>query len=527
MAGGKLSDMVGASHIVDQLCDYSRHDALDDLLSKLDPRDGLKDLFSRRAGGAFCVGPVDKSKLIALRRAWRLLVMISAPGLTFTDAIIEANNFSDTLKALPAKMNAERNLMPQPDLSIGPYTMISPRTGALAIGSNKVQPVSESEHAKDKAKASSRDNIGDKFYPQNGEHSEKYFWPITFEAEGDQVQFPLLPGNNHVGIVHADGNALGQLIMKLGKLAHIGSTDIQSIFRDFSQSLSHATQCAAQEATNKIIKPHAVPSPETDSETGFFVMPARPLILGGDDMTIIVRSDLALSFTSCFLTAFREKTKIAFDKLKTKYPCLKNALPDALSAGAGVLYVNKSHPFDQCAHLAEVLAKNAKSEAKNHSQSGACPPSAISIYRMTFSLSGSTEEVKRDRHTVWGEKEVQLGHNPYYTDPPKGYPSIAQLETISDLFGDRDCDLSAGPLRQALSIIKDDPQNAKDLYKRWRDISEKHAPKKLGVFDKTLSQMGDAVEKDFPIVQCGSRTGTPLADIFALKLVEHKPDSKM
>ena len=46
--------------------------------------------------------------------------------------------------------------------------------------------------------------------------------------------------------------------------------------------------------------------------------PIRPIILGGDDLTVIIRADLAIPFTECFLREFEQNTKELFSNLKTK-----------------------------------------------------------------------------------------------------------------------------------------------------------------------------------------------------------------
>jgi hypothetical protein len=38
-------------------------------------------------------------------------------------------------------------------------------------------------------------------------------------------------------------------------------------------------------------------------------LPFRPIVLGGDDLTIIVKSEFALNFTEEFLKAFEQETE--------------------------------------------------------------------------------------------------------------------------------------------------------------------------------------------------------------------------
>ena len=97
---------------------------------------------------------------------------------------------------------------------------------------------------------------------------------------------------------------------------------------------------------------------ETSSGTGGGVIPVVPVILGGDDATVITAGRYALPFAAAFLTAFEKAT--AQDTLLC-------ALNDGagLTAGAGVAITDRSFPFQLAYKLAESLASKAKTVGKS------------------------------------------------------------------------------------------------------------------------------------------------------------------
>ncbi|VEH70621.1 hypothetical protein [Arachnia propionica] len=102
----------------------------------------------------------------------------------------------------------------------------------------------------------------------------------------------------------------------------------------------------------------------------FTVVPVVPVILGGDDVTVIASGDYALPFAASFLLNFEKKT--AADPL-LKYLhavskiCDKKGIsgPAPMTAAAGVAIVRRNFPFHIAYELAEKLVSRAKGVGKN------------------------------------------------------------------------------------------------------------------------------------------------------------------
>jgi hypothetical protein len=115
-------------------------------------------------------------------------------------------------------------------------------------------------------------------------------------------------------------------------------------YRKFSLGLDECTVSAAAFALKKLRDSVGKPTIE---------IPVLPLILGGDDLTIICDGQYAIKFTEDFLTRFVEETK---------KPEIQHIFPKGIELGicAGIAIIKPHYPFHQAYHLAEQLLLSAK-----------------------------------------------------------------------------------------------------------------------------------------------------------------------
>ncbi|WP_239331863.1 hypothetical protein [Frankia sp. CiP3] len=160
-----------------------------------------------------------------------------------------------------------------------------------------------------------------------------------------------------VAVIHADGNSLGQLITNLANPDADKPTDPRKTPSDryadalgpFSDAVQECTVAAFTKALERCRR--VLPrGHDVDGE-----MPVLPLVLGGDDLTVICAGSIALAFTKAYLTAFEEETRN------------KDVLGGGLTACAGVAVVKPHFPFSAAYDLAEELTKEAKKTVKRYS----------------------------------------------------------------------------------------------------------------------------------------------------------------
>lgn len=154
-----------------------------------------------------------------------------------------------------------------------------------------------------------------------------------------------------LAVVHADGNGLGQIFINFEE--YIGkdknNRDYINKYRLFSLALDECTEVAFKKALDVF--------PEEADRKNKKVAPVVPLIIGGDDLTVVCDGYYALEFTRVFLQEFERQTE--------QNPEISEIAQKAFGVGrlsscAGVAIVKRHFPFSVAYDLAEDLIKSAK-----------------------------------------------------------------------------------------------------------------------------------------------------------------------
>lgn len=350
---------------------------------------------------------------------------------------------------------------------------------------------------------------------------EQFIWPKTLEAEEnqeDEQTFPLLGENRYIGIIHADGNGLGELLMQVRKDIENLPQHYANIFRALSETIEQATIAAAKQATIEKLVPHA------EKRNGLKIMPARPLVLGGDDLTIIVRGDLAIPFTAKFLETFEEITEKLFTDFKNEYQQKHQIdlhLPKGLTACAGIAFIKVSQPFYMAYHLAESLCKTAKTSSKaenarSKDKNEKRVPSSLSYHRITTSIIDDYNSIcERELTTPANWLLTMQAYAVGKIQPTCHFPKLEDLEKLSSLLKEEQ--ISYGAIRELLSLLHLSPIGAERAYKRWRENMQKTQKHGLTEFESLLSKLVGEADKDLPILtaEIDKQQRTPLADALA------------
>lgn len=509
LRSGRLRHIVGASELIDSITG----ELLDDVLEALRITEGRQVRFSRRAGGSVYLFSSECEVRNAFRDLWTLVVRQYAPGLEFILACGEGNTDYAAFHPAAAKLQAARNHQPPALPSGGPVTMYAPRTGNPAVANEHQIGYQDAATVRFGMK---RFLGGDNLVSKFNREVPAADWPRSLEYSSDSEvrSFPFLRENRYLALLHADGNSLGQLLMNLSDYVKGHSECFVDLFQDFSVAIEQATQAAAQKATELVLLPARI---ERFDDHGSIdnSIPARPIVLGGDDLTILLRSDLAFPFAQSFLHAFEHYSRIELAKLKAKYPDVRG-LPDTLTAGAGIAFVKSNHPFHLAHGLAESLAKHAKSSAKALAKAtgGAqcrIPPS-VSFHRVTSSTHGDYDTVLKDEMTYGHTGEQVMTTLGVYTlDPERGeLPSLDNLMSLVRLLDSEA--MARGPARQLLTLLGQDQTDARRRYERWREVLSKRTDGVLQKLDAALENLCGELASDLPVSRAGDPRRTPLGD---------------
>jgi len=188
-------------------------------------------------------------------------------------------------------------------------------------------------------------------------------------------------------------------------------------FRELSEKIGNAAEQAAREAFELTVK-------RNTKEGDLF--PFRPIVLGGDDLTVIIRGDMAIDFTHTFLQAFEKETSKEFQGFDSTH------FHDGLTACAGIAYIKANYPFHYGTHLAEMLCDQAKKVAKELNQDRT--PSCLLFHKVHSSFIEGYSDIVEQELTVHQKLtadpiRMRLDFGPYFLNPQSGYATVAQLNS--------------------------------------------------------------------------------------------------
>ena len=209
----------------------------------------------------------------------------------------------------------------------------------------------------------------------------------TASPDTDSGDYAFL---SKVAVIHIDGNGVGGIMKDLESSmdrvapgvfnAKVGCDRddpdaLRRFLRAVNDHLDDAVTLAFAAAWTRI----AELSRHDDDRAGrqHTAIPVVPVILGGDDVTVITSGDYALPFAAAYLRYYEEATG--------NDPILRYLTPPEgqdtgpMTAAAGVAIVKRNFPFHIAYELAEKLVERAKKVGKT-----ACPPCSTLDYHVLF-----------------------------------------------------------------------------------------------------------------------------------------------
>lgn len=213
-------------------------------------------------------------------------------------------------------------------------------------------------------------------------------------AAGDR-QFPLdvddLSGEDggYLAVIHMDGNDIGRMLRRSG-----------SREQDFVSQLTRRRELSAglaalSEAPARAVIEHFCGQIDGDimaAADGRWklrlargYLPFRPLVMGGDDLTLVCEGRIAFPLVIQLLTEFEERSK--------KLAGTLGAADGVVHACAGVAIVKKHYPFAKAYELAEDLTRLAKKKARREAGS-------YIDFEVVTATQHTSPEVSRELHGV-------------------------------------------------------------------------------------------------------------------------------
>ena len=398
-----LKHIVGASELVEQICTtlFNKFEA--DGTSVVRAAGNIKHVFNN----------LEDCK-IAFRNFPKQIMQL-APGITVSQAVAVFENDNDTQFGA-AIDEVERILKTQRNKS--PKSVVSGLMG-IKRANNTGLPATRINTKGDFLDDST---IQKETYNKTKVLCEKSFTLSNLLHKNIAYDIKEITGKNDwIAIIHADGNGLGKVVQKVGKN--------MSVFSEFSKDLDKATKNAAQAAYDNLKFAGKI-------DEGA-IIPIRPVVLSGDDMTVIIRGDLAIEYAKVFIGAFESETRrLLSDKITGNNVFADGK--DCLTACAGIAFIKSSYPFYYGYQLAEELCGQAKKDtkaiAKERGSEDNLPDSCLMFHKVQDSFVTDYEAIVRRELSVDdgdGKMKPLFKAGPYYlVSPHDGKHTIAELENL-------------------------------------------------------------------------------------------------
>lgn len=439
----KLAEIIGASELVEQICTTK--------FLEISGFNKNEDAILQIAAGNVKCEFSDETKLAYVVRNFPLMVQKIAPGVTISQAVVLIEG-EDYLQKLEEKLKIQRNKISKP-FEIGFMGLERDRrSGGIAFekyskGNGKEEYISEEADLKRKAIKSSEEN-------RNEFSTEKLFEKISGikNVPNSELSFDIenitdTGKNSWIAVIHADGNGLGNILQN-----RVEELSTNKEFKDFSLSIESATKTAVQRAFDNVVVNDKNEFEVKNQNNKKYRYPIRPIVLGGDDLTVIIRADLALAFTEAFLTEFEKASKDEFSKLKTKGI-------DGLTACAGIAFIKESYPLHYGLNLAEELCKDAKKSSRTES--------SLAFYKVQESFVEDFDTLKEK--TLKTKAGLSFYAGPYNSENLKELNR--KLATIKKESVENDKTKAVGKLRQIVSETYKDKSTAIFMLKRMQEIN--------------------------------------------------------
>jgi hypothetical protein len=467
----KLKEIVGASDLVEQFCSK-------EFLKKFANEHGVtikEENIVRNAGGNIRVIFENKNDLVSMVKNFSKYVMQKAYGITISQAVVEFNEkeYLNGVEELERALVKARNQATFPLDARFALMKQTPRTGKAAY---KLK----NEEYFDKGSWQKVDNIDDAQLEMLLNKLELKSIAHKFPLEMDDIA----NSNNKVAVIHADGNKMGLMLQQMNKdLKGKSDKEIQNIFKTFSKAITKSTNDAVKEAFEKTFS--------KDDKTIKF----RPIIIGGDDVTVICDANKAVEFTKNYLEAFEKNTENNFEQNNLAKYAKK------LTACAGIAFCNKKFPFHYAYSLAEHLCSYSKEKSNREA-------SCLTYHNIQSSyVEDYKTYIKQELTTNEG---ITLTCAPYYVNQK---PRVETLLNLYGLFSDEDIPL--GKYREWIRELYKSKEFADIFLDRIDSVLKSKVSKKYSEIDDKLKELHSDLKLSNLIVE----KKTPMQDILQLKAV--------
>lgn len=243
-----------------------------------------------------------------------------------------------------------------------------------------------------------------------------YGFPIDIE------KIVLENEKNYISVVHIDGNSMGKKLRSIEKNINKRADESQYEFNkryvSALKSFSNTTEEAYKNAFKAMVKRLAEYVDEREKSEGEKIIPVRPLIMAGDDVTFICNSYVSVEASRIFLEELGKRSlRIGEVDLGGFYAC------------AGISTVKKGYPFSKAYAMAEELCQISKSLLL---EKGYENTSALDFHISQGDINKSITEIRKDEYIA--KDGMNLTFKPFILDKNQSWKNYYNfLEALENI----------------------------------------------------------------------------------------------
>ncbi len=238
-------------------------------------------------------------------------------------------------------------------------------------------------------------------------------------ADPDGIDGAASLGNrNRWAVVCMDGNDMGLQFLKFREQKK-SEAEWQEWLKEMSQKLDECTRKATAAGIVQVTQAHLDEIPEYPE-----VLPIRPLIVGGDDVTVLVSCRYAMLFVETVMKAFEQES--------SRTPDLWIGTGGRLTISAGILFSPVTLPLHSALNYTEMLLASAKTHGRDlKKQKGTnASPACLDWESVTEGLLDSPA-ARRQREFLFEDHET--GHSVELTMRPYSTEELDALENMKEM----------------------------------------------------------------------------------------------
>ena len=241
-------------------------------------------------------------------------------------------------------------------------------------------------------------------------------------------------GESYISVIHIDGNNMGVKFSKCKdsqerkKLSLTVVKIVQNAFRELIQSIIDEYDSKAYD--------EALDKRDLIDDKGKKLLPIRPIIIGGDDITFVCPARVGIEYAKRFIEAVNKQDFLNDEQYKRMSKEIKEEKKDnesmkiskTMSCCGGVAIVPLKYPFFRAYQLAEHLCGSAKTKSRQDDSS------LIDFAILYGEMTPSLEQLCRYQYVA---PEGYLHYGPYYIKKNSD-EDIADKSSINDLLSLKD-----------------------------------------------------------------------------------------